>query len=248
MARASWCAGRAIHFWDIHMQENRPTIVIVHGAWGGSWAFRRVDRLLREKGFDVYRPSLTGLGERVHLGSPDVGLGTHIEDVLNAIVFEDLRDIVLVGHSYGGMVITGVADRMPDRIRKLIYLDAYVPRDGENVMDNSTDPRLPKIPIVVRDGFAVPPWLDGQSGPRDVPQPMKTFTEPIVLRAAAEKTIPAAYILMVETGQTAENAYFASGAERAKQYGWRVIQMAGDHNPQHNAPQALADILATEAG
>jgi pimeloyl-ACP methyl ester carboxylesterase len=100
----------------------KPTTVIVHGAWGGSWAFRRVDSLLRERGHNVYRPSLTGLGERVHLATPDVGLSTHINDVVNMILFEDLRDITLIGHSYGGMVITGVADRVPDRIRRLIYL------------------------------------------------------------------------------------------------------------------------------
>ena len=87
----------------------KPTIVIVHGAWGGSWAFRKVESLLREKGFNVVRPQLTGLGERVHLSRPDIGLKTHIDDVVNAILYEDLHDIILVGHSYGGMVITGVA-------------------------------------------------------------------------------------------------------------------------------------------
>src|SRR4029077_15089980 len=82
----------------------KPTIVIVHGAWGGRWAFRHVDELLRQKGFNVYRPQLTGLGERVHLSNPDIGLSTHIDDVVNTILFEDLHDIILVGHSYGGMV------------------------------------------------------------------------------------------------------------------------------------------------
>src|SRR5258707_3127492 len=112
----------------------KPTIVIVHGAWGGSWAFRRVDELLRQKGFNVYRPQLTGLGERVHLSNPDIGLSTHIDDVVNTILFEDLHDIILVGHSYGGMVITGVADRLPDRIHRLVYPDAFVPNDGASVM------------------------------------------------------------------------------------------------------------------
>ena len=109
----------------------KPVFVIVHGAWGGSWAFRRVEALLREKGCIVYRPSLTGQGERVHLASPAVSLSTHIDDVVNVIRFEDLHDVILVGHSYGGMVITGVADRVPDRIRRLIYLDAFVPNDGK---------------------------------------------------------------------------------------------------------------------
>ena len=114
--------------------SNKPTIVIVHGAWGGAWAFKRVEALLRDKGFNVYRPQLTGLGERVHLARPDVGLSVHIEDVVNTILFEDLHDITLVGHSYGGMVITGVADRVPDRIKRLVYLDAMVPNDGESVL------------------------------------------------------------------------------------------------------------------
>src|SRR6185295_14845920 len=102
----------------------KPTIVIVHGAWGGAWAFKKVEALLREKNFQVYRPQLTGQGDRVHLARPDIGLNTHIDDVVNTILYEDLRDIILVGHSYGGMVITGVADRVPDRIKRLVYLDA----------------------------------------------------------------------------------------------------------------------------
>src|SRR5258707_4888261 len=117
----------------------KPTIVIVHGAWGGSWAFRRVEELLRQKGFNVYRPQLTGLGERVHLSRPDIGLSTHIDDVVNTILFEDLHNIILVGHRYGGMVITGVADRVPARIHRLVYLDAMVPNDGESVMSIVSD-------------------------------------------------------------------------------------------------------------
>src|SRR6185369_11445078 len=112
---------------------SKPTIVIVHGAWGGAWAFKKVDAMLRQKGFDVYRPQLTGQGDRVHLARPDIGLNTHIDDVVNMILYEDLRDIILVGHSYGGMVISGVADRVPDRIKRLVYLDALVPNDGDSV-------------------------------------------------------------------------------------------------------------------
>src|ERR1700752_3184243 len=159
----------------------KPTIVIVHGAWGGSWAFRKVDALLREKGFNVYRPQLTGLGERVHLARPDIDLTTHINDVVNVILFEDLHDITLVGHSYGGMVITGVADRIPDRIQKIIYLDALVPVDGESVktMKGQDWGWLEKI---TKDGFLVPNWVKANQIPGDVPQPLKTFTEPIVLK------------------------------------------------------------------
>ena len=119
----------------VFSQSSAKTVyVIVHGAWGGSWAFKKADSLLREQGCIVYRPSLTGQGERVHLATKEVGLMTHIKDVVNMILFEDLYDVILVGHSYGGMVVTGVADSVPGRIKKLIYLDAMVPENGESVL------------------------------------------------------------------------------------------------------------------
>src|ERR1044072_3892631 len=90
--------------------RSKPTIVIVHGAWGGAWAFKKVEAMLRDKGFQVYRPQLTGQGDRVHLARPDIGLNTHIDDVVNMILYEDLRVIILVGHSYGGMGVNGVRD------------------------------------------------------------------------------------------------------------------------------------------
>src|SRR5262249_60862367 len=99
------------------------TIVIVHGAWGGSWAFRQVEQLLTARGHRVYRVALTGLGERVHLATPEVGLSTHIDDVVNHLVFDDLKDVVLVGHSYAAMRCARAADRVPERIRRLVYLD-----------------------------------------------------------------------------------------------------------------------------
>ena len=118
----------------------------------------------------VYRPSLTGQGERVHLASPEVALSTHINDVVNMIVFENLQDIVLVGHSYGGMVITGVADRVPERIRKLIYLDAFLPIDGESVFTANPKGRE-GIRSMEKDGMIVPPWVKAdQPFPKDVPQ------------------------------------------------------------------------------
>ncbi|HXG66986.1 MAG TPA: alpha/beta fold hydrolase [Blastocatellia bacterium] len=222
----------------------KPTFVIVHGAWGGSWAFRRVESLLREKGYNVYRPSLTGLGERVHLATPDVGLSTHINDVVNMLLFEDLRDITLVGHSYGGMVITGVADRVPDRIRRLIYLDAFVPDDGESVL-SIQGPRAGRLQEMARGGFIVPPWVKpDQPLPKDVPQPLKTFTEPVALKNKSARQIPAVYILTVEAGRNAKDDDFAAQAERAKQRGWPVQQLQADHNPQWSAPEALVEMLA----
>jgi pimeloyl-ACP methyl ester carboxylesterase len=222
----------------------RPTIVIVHGAWGGAWAFRRVGALLRDKGYDVYRPQLTGQGERVHLARPDIGLGTHIDDVVNMILYEDLHDIILVGHSYGGMVITGVADRLPDRIKRLVYLDAFLPNDGESAMGlfgahgNFVKP-------MIQGDYIVPSWVKpGQAPPKDVPQSLKTFTDPIVLKNEAARGLPATYILTVEKGKKAKDDDFYPASQRAKQRGWPVLQLTADHNAQWSAPEALVEMLA----
>src|SRR3990172_9084456 len=111
------------------------SFVLVHGAWGGATLWRSFAPLLREKGHEVFFTSLTGLGERYHLGTAETNLSTHIQDVVELVEYENLRDITLVGHSYGGMVITGVADRIPDRIAHLVYLDAFLPRDGQALFD-----------------------------------------------------------------------------------------------------------------
>lgn len=223
--------------------NNRPVFVIVHGAWGGSWAFRETDFLMTEKGCIVYRPSLTGLGERVHLASADINLSTHIRDVVNMIMFEDLHDIVLVGHSYGGMVITGVADSVPDRIAKLVYLDAMVPEDGESVM-KIMDPKGEGLSRMVQGDFLVPSWVKtDQKPPKDVPHPLKTFMEPISLDNDARNSIPATYILTVDQGKKASEDSFAASAERAKARGWEVWEMTADHNPQWSAVSDLVQIL-----
>ena len=225
--------------------QTKPTIVIVHGAWGGSWAFRHVEALLREKGFNVYRPQLTGLGERVHLSRPDIGLSTHIDDVVNMILFEDLHDIILMGHSYGGMVITGVADRVPDRIRRLVYVDAFVPNDGESVM-SLVGSRGSWLKDMIKGDYIVPVWVKpDQRPPKDEPQPLKTFTEPIVLKNKAGFKVPATYILTVEAGKEAKDDDFWSQAQRAKLRGWPVQQLTADHNAQWSAPEALAAMLAS---
>lgn len=221
----------------------KPVFVIVHGAWGGSWAFRKVDSLMTQKGAIVYRPSLTGQGERVHLATPDVTLSTHIQDVVNTILFEDLHDIVLVGHSYGGMVITGVADRIPERIRKLIYLDAMIPEDGENVM-TLMDPKGDGLAKMIRGDYLVPPWVTpDQPLPKDVPHPLKTFTERIALKNEKAKGIPGVYILTVDAGKKTADDDFALFARRAEKRGWKVMEMRADHNPQWSAVDELAAIL-----
>jgi pimeloyl-ACP methyl ester carboxylesterase len=223
---------------------SKPTIVIVHGAWGGAWAFKNVEALLRQKGFQVYRPQLTGQGDRVHLARPDIGLNTHIDDVVNTILYEDLHDIILVGHSYGGMVISGVADRVPDRIKRLVYLDALVPNDGDSV--SSLLPGLSDlIKKMTKGDYVVPSWLKpDQPVPHDVPQSLKTFTDRIVLKNDAARKISATYILTVAKEKEAKDDDFFSQSQRARERGWSILQLTADHNPQWSAPEALAEILA----
>src|SRR6266542_2457650 len=228
---------------QVMAQNAKPTIMIVHGAWGGAWAFRKVDAMLRDKGYKLYRPQLTGLGERVHLSRPDIGLSTHIEDVVNTILFEDLHDIILVGHSYGGMVITGVADRVPDRIKRLVFVDAFVPNDGESVM-SFTGTRGDWLKPMIKGDYIVPPWVKpNQPPPKDVPQPLKTFTESIVLKNKAGLKVPATYILTVDAGKEAKDDDFWPQAQRARERGWPVEQLTADHNAQWSAPEALVEML-----
>jgi pimeloyl-ACP methyl ester carboxylesterase len=223
---------------------DKPTIVIVHGAWGGSWAFKEVESLLREKGYNVYRPSLTGQGERVHLASPEINLSTHIEDVVNVFLFEELNDVVLVGHSYGGMVITGVADRLYDRIRSMIYLDAFVPHDGESLFSIQGE-GASGIRQMEENGFLIPPWVQAdQPPPSDVPHPVKTLSERLeLINEEAIRQIPTTYIHAVEEGVDPEDDGFAAQAQRARDLGWPVLIIESDHNPQWSAPERLAEML-----
>ncbi len=142
------------------------TFVFVHPAWLGGWCWKKVGGLLRSAGHEVFAPTLSGLGERAHLASPEVGLTTHIDDVTNVLVFEDLTNVVLVGNSSGGTVITGVADRVPERVAALVYLDAFVPSDGQSTRDLLPTERKSALDgLVETEGhgwllprFAPPPW------------------------------------------------------------------------------------------
>ncbi len=222
----------------------QPVLVSVHGAWAGGWQFKRVVPFLEAQGWKVYRPTLSGLGEHFNTASPDIGLATHIDDIVNFILFEDLHEVILLGHSYGGMVITGVADRIPDRIARLVYLDAFVPNDGENLMSLRKAGALP-IEQMVKDGFVIPVWVKpGKPFPVDVPHSLKTFTDPISLKnQAVAAKIPATYILTVEKGQKPEDDDFFAASVRARARGWPVIIMEGDHVVNWRQPEALANLL-----
>ena len=220
----------------------KPLYVIVHGAWGGSYAFKKVDSILTSKGCKVYRPSLTGQGERAHLATAEVNLSLHIKDVINQILYEDLHDVILVGHSYGGMVITGVADSIPERIKSMIYVDALLPNDGESLAQVFGGGFTAMIKNAV-SGFLVPAWVKAdQPLPKDVPQSVQTFTEPLHLKRGTS-TIPTKYILTVAKGTAPEKDDFASQAARAKQRKIPVELLEADHNPQVTAIVPFAELL-----
>ena len=221
----------------------QPVVVLVHGAWGGGWQFKKVAPLLAARGYTVYRPTLTGLGERVHLATADTGLATHIDDIVNLIVFENLHDVILVGHSYGGMVITGVADRIPERIARLVYLDAMLPVDGESAASLGKA-GMAALLQRAKDGFIAPWWVrPDKPFPRDVPHPVKTFTDVIALKNPAAAKIPGAYILTVDQGRRPEDDDFYSASLRAKARGWPVLVMEADHNPEWFKPAETVELL-----
>jgi pimeloyl-ACP methyl ester carboxylesterase len=226
------------------------TILVCHGAWSAGWAWKKMHPLMHAAGHRLITPSYTGLGERVHLANPSIDLETHIQDILNVIKYEDLRDIVLLGHSYGGMVATGVADRARDRIAKLIYLDAFVPGDGQSLLDLNEPARQPMLELAkAGDGWRVPPnptppdtpqadleWLAA----RRVPMPVKCFEMKLELRGGG-LTLPRSYIYA--TRITPADT-FGPFARRAKnEAGWDYHELDASHSPNVTAPQALMALL-----
>jgi len=223
------------------------TYVIVHGAWAGGWEWKNAGDLLQSHGHAVYRPTHTGQGERVHLASPDIDLDVHIQDVVNVILWEDLRDIILVGHSYGGMVITGVVDRLHDRVRHVIYVDAFLPEDGESLYTTlgRTGRERP-----APDGFvALGKDHETKPPPHVVPQSAKTFSQPISLKnQAAAGRVPTTYILTVDKGKGRDTDGFFGFYERAEARGWKALVMEGDHIVHLTQTARLVEILETEVG
>ena len=227
----------------VHAQQHQRTYVLVHGAWGGAWDWRAVDSLLSARGHRVVRVTLTGQGERVHLASPTIGLPTHIADVVNTILWDKLRDVVLVGHSYGGMVVTGVADRIPERIHRIVYVDAFLPESGETALALLDSIGADFVRASAREGMSVPPWVaDTLTVPRDVPQSLRTFTDTLRLSNPAGRRVPGTYLLTVTPAVTPDP--FQPFADRAAARGWPVYRLEADHNPQRSAVAALVAILA----
>ncbi len=218
------------------------TYVIVHGAWGGGWDWRRVDSALTRRGHHVYRVTLTGLGERAHLANANIGLDTHITDVVNTVLFEQLSNVILIGHSYGGMVITGAADRMPERIRRVVYVDAFLPDSGESMALLAGEGFNGMVASSTKDGLIVPSWVRAdEPPPKDVPHPLKTMTDTLVLTNPAARRLAAHYILTMDEGATTDG--FSPSAKRAADRGWRVDTLRTDHTPERSAVPALVRLL-----
>jgi pimeloyl-ACP methyl ester carboxylesterase len=228
------------------------TFLVVHGAWTGGWSWKKMRPLLRARGHDVFTPTLTGVGERTHLSRPEIDLEVHVEDILGVLAFEDLRDVILVGHSYGGMVATGVAGRAPERIAHIVYLDAFVPRDGQSLADlvgAETHARAMAAARADGDGWRTPPnplppdtsaedvaW----AVPRRMMQPFRTFEQKLRLSAAID-SLPRSYVYCTRAGP---GDVFRQFSERARtEPGWRSFELDSSHNPHITMPETLATLL-----
>ena len=232
------------------------TFVLVHGSMHGGWCWKRVAPRLRSTGHDVFTPTLSGLGERVHLAHPGIDLDTHIRDVLGVFEYEDLHDVVLVGHSYGTMVITGVADRLPGRIAHLVYLDGAMAGNGQAALDFfPAEARAAWQALVDAegDGWLLPPPADltqfGITAEEDaawvrsklVPQPFQTFTQPLRLANTAGLGGPKTFIACVEAPAA---GWRDAMIERVRaEHGWRYWELATGHDAMITAPSQLADLL-----
>lgn len=228
------------------------TVVLLAGAWHGGWAWGRVAPRLRAAGHHVLTPTMTGVSDRAHLLHPAVGLGTHVQDVVALLDAEDLHDVVLVGHSYGGQLVTAVADARPGRITHRVHLDAFVGRDGEAAIDLLP----PEVAAHYREsvhgaghGWLIPPrpleklgvtdpadlaWLT----PRLTPHPWRSFTEPLAL-TGAHSDVPATFVECTDWMRV-----FRPHAERARAAGWPVFEIATGHEAMVTAPARVAEVLA----
>jgi pimeloyl-ACP methyl ester carboxylesterase len=222
------------------------TFVVAHGAWSAGWGWKKMHPLMAARGHRLITPTLTGLGERGHLASAAIDLDTHIADILGVLKFENLTGVTLIGHSYGGMVATGVADRARDRIAKLIYIDAFAPNDGDSVVD-----LLPEAARAQRkpsaDGFIPPVPMPPDTPPEDrawaeplrLPQPAKTFEQKLKFHGGP-LTLPRHYIYC---SRNAPDDRFRRFYERAKRENWGASEIDASHNPHITCAETLAELL-----
>jgi pimeloyl-ACP methyl ester carboxylesterase len=230
------------------------TFVLVHGAWHGGWCWQRVSARLRRDGHTVFTPTLTGLGERSHLQRPGIDIATHITDVVNVIKWERLSDVVLCGHSYGGFVISGVAEQMTAAIRSIVFLDALLPGNGDTTQ-NLVGPAVQDAirGALQRGDLGVPPrsaeafgvneadraWVDSLC----VPQPIGTFTTPIPLSGARETIARKTYIRAKGYGSPAFDRALAA----AQATSWRCYEVPCGHDVMVDMPERLSELLLQAA-
>jgi pimeloyl-ACP methyl ester carboxylesterase len=228
------------------------TFVLVHGAWSGAYAFRHVRRLLQDRGHDVFTPSLTGIGERRHLTSPLVDLTTHIHDVVNQALYEDVQDVVLLGFSYGGCVVTGAVDHLASRIRHLVYLDAFVPGGGDSILSMTAQPVV--RPITLEEPWLLPPAPRAFDDPaeaefmsiRRTPQPRACFAEAVALAKPLEQySFERTYIRAAADDPSAPFApVFDAAADHTRRSpAWHHREIHTSHMVASNRPVELAALL-----
>ena len=234
------------------------TFVLVHGAWHGGSCWREVAGPLRADGHVVYTPTLTGLADRSHLLTRETGLETHILDIVNLLEWEELDDAVLCGHSYGGMVVTGAADGAAGRLRALVYLDAFVPADGESVHDLAPPERVAGMLREARepgDGWKVPPmpasiWLDDPAQqawvqPKVTPHPLRCFTDPLPLTGAWRTVGRKMHIL---AGANHPSPFHEIHAGVASDPAWLCRRIDGPHDLMISHPEETVALLLEAAG
>lgn len=240
--------------------------VLVHGTGHGGWCWKFVRDILHEQGHRVYTPTLTGCGERSHLLHPDIGLDMHITDIVNVLEWEELENVVLVGHSYGGLVISGVADRAKERLRHLIYLDAIIPRDGDSLLTARRDISVEEMRAneeqlrrIAPDGnyvtgfsaamFGIPPepadiveWVER----RITPHPIKSWLDPVKFENGGEEGVPCTFIEC--TGPAMPGSGLKVHARYAREHpGWRYAELKTGHDAMVTEPQACADLFLAAA-
>ncbi len=235
------------------------TCVLVHGAWGGAWIWRRVLGPLRAAGHEVHAVTLTGDGERAHLRRADISLQDHIDDVLGLICAEELRNVVLVGHSYGGMVITGVADALLSRadsvLQRLVYVDAQVPLPGESWSSlHSAEVQAQREATAAAHGGALPPADPAAFGlagadrawllRRQVPHPFGPYRDALGYDAERLARVPRHYIACTQPAFATALAHHARVREMT---GWQFTELATGHCPMVSAPLALSKVLTATA-
>ena len=224
--------------------------VLVHGAWHGAWCWRRIVAPLWAAGHRAFAVTLTGSGERAHLLAPTISLQTHIADVANVIEAEELHDAILVGHSYAGMVITGVADRLAARLRHLVYLDAVVPHPGESWSSSHSDETRTQRRQVIADTGVIPapdPAVFGLAGAdhawvarHQTPHPGGVYDEPLHFDAARIEALPKTF---VDCTAPALATIAVSRVRVRSEPGWRVVEVATGHDAMVSEPAALLDVL-----